>query len=61
MVSKPVSFSLITMEGKVVSTLKVRSAGHTELMNVNNLANGKYQISITTDTEVINKIIDVIG
>ncbi len=48
------------MEGKVVSTLKVRSAGHTELMNVNNLANGKYQIFITTDTEVINKIIDVI-
>ena len=60
MLSKPVSFSLITMDGKVVSTLKVRAASGTEVMNVNKLANGKYQISITTATEVINKIIDVI-
>lgn len=60
MVNKSVDISLISMDGKVVTTLKIASAKQAISMNIANIASGKYQLIVKTDTELINKTIDVL-
>jgi hypothetical protein len=60
MINKPVVISLIAMDGKVVLQQKIAIASQTETINLQNVANGKYIISIITGNEVISKKIEVI-
>ena len=57
---KSITISLIAMDGKIVKSVKRLSAQSTESMDLNNIANGKYQLQIATDTEVVNKVVEVL-
>ena len=60
MIGKTITISLIAMDGKMVKFIKRLSAQATESMELNNIANGKYQLRIATDTEVVNKVVEVL-
>ena len=60
MIGKPVTISLIAMDGKMVKFIKLISAQATESMELNNIAIGKYQLRIATDKEVVNKVVEVL-
>ncbi len=60
MIGKPIAISLIAMDGKIVRFIKLISAQATESMELNNIANGKYQLRIATDKEVVNKVVEVL-
>ncbi len=60
MTGKAATMSIITMDGKVVSTQALSKTNQTEQVNISNLASGNYIVSIATATEVINTKLQVI-
>ena len=59
-IGKTATISILSMDGKLISTHRIARVAQTETMDVNKLASGKYVVRIVTDNEVINKTIDVI-
>jgi trimeric autotransporter adhesin len=60
MINKAATISVISVEGKVLSTKRLTAASQTEVVDVSQFASGKYIIRIVTNNEVINKTIEVI-
>lgn len=59
-INKPVLIQLFDMQGKLLLQQKTAAPSQTELIDVSKFANGKYILSITTETEIVNKSIEVI-
>lgn len=59
-VNKPTSISIISVDGRVLATQKTTASNQTETVDVSRLAAGKYFLRIVTETEVVNKTIEVI-
>jgi hypothetical protein len=60
MISKSLCISLIAVDGRSIKSKKLLSAMPLEKIDISDLVNGKYQLRIATDNEVINKIVEVI-
>ncbi len=60
MTGKAATVTIMTMDGKVVSTQALSKTNQTEQVNISNLASGNYIVSIATATEVINTKLQVI-
>ncbi len=60
MIGKAATVSIISMDGKLISQQKIVSAAQTETLDVSKLAKETYVVRIVTDTEVVNKTIEVI-
>ena len=58
--NKKVTISLRSMDGKLLFTDKMFTAGQTAIIDVSKFANGKYYIRIATNADVFNKLIEVI-
>ena len=57
--NKKVTISLRSMDGKLLFTDKMFTAGQTAIIDVSKFANSKYYIRIATNADVINKLIEV--
>jgi Secretion system C-terminal sorting domain len=60
MISKVATVSILSMEGKLISQQQIASTSQTETIDVSTLANGTYIVRLVTDTEVVNKTVQVI-
>jgi Secretion system C-terminal sorting domain len=60
MVNKEATITILSMDGKVMSQQKIANIGQTEAIDVSKLASGSYIVRIVTNSEVINKTIQVI-
>jgi hypothetical protein len=60
MINKSAMVSILSMDGKLISQQKIANTNQTEAINVSKLASGSYMIKLVTDSEVVNKIIQVI-
>jgi hypothetical protein len=58
-VNKSATMSILSMEGKLISQQQIAKISQTETIDVSVLANGSYIIKLITDTEVVNKTIQV--
>jgi len=59
MLNKPLNLTLIATDGKMVKQQRVAAASQTEVIDVSNLANGKYFLTIQSNGAVITKTIVV--
>lgn len=59
-VNKPSSISIISVDGRILTTQKTTASNQTETVDVSRFAAGKYILRIVTETEVVNKTIEVI-
>jgi SdrD B-like domain/Secretion system C-terminal sorting domain/SprB repeat len=60
MINKSATVSILSMEGKLISQQLITKTSQTEMIDVSTLANGSYVVKIVTDSEVVNKTIQVI-
>lgn len=60
MIGNAATITIISMEGKIVSTQKLSSANQTELVNINKLASGSYIVRLATQNEIVNTKLEVI-
>jgi Secretion system C-terminal sorting domain/SdrD B-like domain len=61
MINKAVSISVITIDGKLLSSQKIAKANQTVIIDVSRFANGKYFLRIVTENDVFNKAIEVLA
>jgi protocatechuate 3,4-dioxygenase beta subunit len=60
MINKALTITLLSADGKIVSQSNILRAGQTESIDVSAFANGTYIVKVVTDTETINKTIQVV-
>jgi SdrD B-like domain/Secretion system C-terminal sorting domain len=60
MTGKAAMLSIISMEGKIVSTQRITRTNQTEYVNISNLASGTYVVKIVTENEIVNTKLEVI-
>ena len=58
--NKSALISILNVEGKMISQLQIAKTGQTETVNVSSLPNGTYILRIVTNTEVVNRTIQVL-
>jgi hypothetical protein len=59
MLNKPLNLTLISADGKLVKQQRAAAASQTEVLDVSNLPNGKYFLTIQSNDAVITKTIVV--
>jgi hypothetical protein len=59
MIGKSATVSILSMDGKLISQLQIANTNQTETIDVSRLASGSYVVRLITNTEVVNKTIQV--
>jgi SdrD B-like domain/Secretion system C-terminal sorting domain len=60
MIGKSATVSIVSMDGKLISQQQIANTNQTETIDVSKLASGSYIVRLITNTEVVNKTIQVI-
>jgi SdrD B-like domain/Secretion system C-terminal sorting domain len=60
MIGKSATVSILSMDGKLISQQQIANTNQTETIDVSRLSNGSYVVRLITESEVINRTIQVI-